>query len=94
MSFMAKIPSRKFSNTKKKIPSRKFPKTQRKIPSRKFATGTAQVASRQFPKAPVAADVRPDAQIPLGRPTTEEERQVRVVTLAEQMKSVLPASKL
>ena len=67
---------------KKKIPSRKFPKSQRKIPSRKFA------------QAPVAADEKPDAQIPLGRPATEEERQVRVASLAEQMKSVLPASKL
>ena len=77
-----KIPSRKFPKTKKKIPSRKFPKSQRKIPSRKFA------------KAPVAADKQPDAQVPLGRPTNEEERQVRVATLAGQMKSVLPASKL
>ena len=77
-----KIPSRKFPKTKKKIPSRKFPKSQRKIPSRKFA------------KAPVAADEKPDAQVPLGRPTNEEERQVRVATLAGQMKSVLPASKL
>jgi hypothetical protein len=79
---MAKIPSRKFPKTKKKIPSRKFPKSQRKIPSRKFH------------KAPVVADKQPDAQVPLGRPTNEEERQVRVATLAGQMKSVLPASEL
>jgi hypothetical protein len=77
-----KIPSRKFPKTKRKIPSRKFPKSQRKIPSRKFA------------KAPVAADKEQDSQVPLGRPTNEEERQVRVATLADQMKSVLPASKL
>ena len=77
-----KIPSRKFPKTKKKIPSRKFPKSQRKIPSRKFA------------KAPVAADKQPDAQVPLGRPTNEEERQDRVATLAAKLKSVLPASKL
>ena len=44
VSYMAKIPSRKFPKIKKKIPSRKFPKSQRRIPSRKFA------------KAPVAAD--------------------------------------
>ena len=74
-----KIPSRKFPKTKRKIPSRKFPKSQRKIPSRKFA------------KAPVAADKQPDAQIPLGRPTNEEERQDRVAALAGQIKS---ASKL
>ena len=79
---MAKIPSRKFPKTKKKIPSRKFPKSQRKIPSRKFA------------QALVAADKQPDAQVPLGRPTNEEERQVRVATLADQIKSVLPASRL
>jgi hypothetical protein len=77
-----KIPSRKFPKTKKKIPSRKFPKSQRKIASRKFAT------------APVAADKQPDPQLPLGRPNTEEERQVRLATLAAKMKSVLGASKL
>ena len=77
-----KIPSRKFPKTKKKIPSRKFPKSQRKIPSRKFTP------------APVEADKQPDAQVPLGRPTNEEERQVRVAALAGQIQSVLPASKL
>jgi len=77
-----KIPSRKFPKIKKKIPSRKFPKSQRKIPSRKFA------------QKPVPADKMPDAQAPLGRPTTEEERQVRVAALTVQLKSVLPASKL
>jgi hypothetical protein len=77
---MAKIPSRKFSKTKKKIPSRKFPKSQRKIPSRKFAQ--------------VVADKKPDAQVALGRPTNEEERQVRVAILTAKMKSVLGASKV
>jgi hypothetical protein len=52
VSFMAKIPSRKFSTTKKKIPSKPFPKSKSKIPSRKFAKGTAKIASRQFAKAP------------------------------------------
>jgi hypothetical protein len=79
---MAKIPSRKFPKTKKKIPSRKFPKSQRKIPSRKFS------------KAPVAADKKPAVRVALGRPTNEEERQVRVATLTGQMKTVLPASKI
>jgi hypothetical protein len=84
VNFMAKrkIPSRKFPKTNKKIPSRKFPKSQRKIPSRKFAT------------APVVVDEKPDAQLPLGRPTNEEERQLRVATLADQIKSVLPATTL
>ena len=79
---MAKIPSRKFPKAKRKIPSRKFPKSQRKIPTREFA------------QAPVATDKQPEAQVPLGRPTNEEERQVRVATLAAKMKSVRPASKL
>ena len=79
---MAKIPSRKFQKIKRKIPSRKFPKAQRKIPSRKFG------------KAPVAAEKQPDAQVPLGRPTNVEERQVRVLKLANQIKSMLPASKV
>jgi hypothetical protein len=79
---MAKIPSRRFPKTKKKIPSRKFPKSQRKIPSRKFA------------KPPVATDKKQDAQVPLGRPTNEEERQVRLAALTGQMKSLRPASKL
>jgi hypothetical protein len=79
---MAKIPSRTFPKTNKKIPSRKFPKSQRNIPSRKFA------------KAPVAADKGQNARVPLGRPTNEEERQVRLATLTGQMKSLLPASKL
>jgi hypothetical protein len=79
---MAKIPSRKFPKIKKKIPSRKFPKSQRKIPSRKFA------------KAPLAADKEQDAQVLLGRPTNEEERQVRIAALTGQIKTVLPASEL
>jgi hypothetical protein len=79
---MAKIPSRKFPKTKKKIPSRKFPKSERKIPSKKFA------------KAAVVASKKQDAQVPLGRLTNEEERQVWLVNLTGQMKSVLPASKL
>jgi hypothetical protein len=89
-----KIPSRKFPKTKRKIPPRKFPKEQRKIPSRKFAQGTAKLPSRPFPTAPVAADKQQAAQVPLGRPTNEEERQARVATLAAEIKSVLPATKL
>lgn len=79
---MVKVPSRIFPKTKKKIPSRKFPKSQRKIPSRKFA------------KAPVAGEKKPDDQVPLGRPTTEVERQARIATLTSKVKSMLPASEL
>jgi hypothetical protein len=89
-----KIPSRKFPKTKKKIPSRKFPKTKKKIPSRKFPKSQRKIPSRKFAKAPVAADKQPDVQVTLGRPTDEVERKARVATLADQIKSVLPASKL
>ena len=82
------------SLAKKKIPSRTFPKLKKKIPSRKFPKSQRKIASKKFAKAPVAADEKPDAQIALGRPTNEEELQVVVKTLAEQLKSVLPASEL
>jgi len=91
VSFMAKIPSRKFSTAKKKIPSRPFPKSQSKIPSRPFAKGTAKIASRGFSKAPATAKVVP---VRLDRPTTEKARQDLVATLIDQVKSVLPASNL
>jgi hypothetical protein len=89
---MAKIPSRKFSTTKKKIASRKFPKSQRKIPSRRFATGTAKIASRQFAKAP--PKVRPRASLVLDRPTDEESRQERLATLRSQTNALKSASEL
>ena len=89
-----KIPSRKFPKTKRKIPSSKFPKTKKKIPSRKFPKSQRKIPSRKFAQAPVAADKQPDPQVALGRPTNEDERQVRVATLAAEMKLVLPASKL
>ena len=86
---MAKIPTRKFSTTKKKIASRKFPKSQSKIPSRKLAKGTAKIASRGFPKAP--AMQKQAAQVCLDRPTDEASRQDRLKALRGKMKSVLPA---
>ena len=89
---MAKIPSRKFSKTKKKIPSRPFPKSQRKIPSRKFAKGTAKIASRKFVKAP--AIEKQTSSVHLDRPTNEEARQDRLETLKGQVKSLRSASDL
>ncbi len=89
-----KIPSRKFPKAKRKIPSRKFPKIKKKIPSRKFPKSQRKIPSRKFATAPVATDKQPAAQVALGHPTTEEERQVRVAALTDQLKSVLPASKL
>jgi hypothetical protein len=101
---MAKIPSRKFSTTKKKIASRKFPKSQRKIPSRKFAKGTAKIASRKFAKgtakiasrpfAKAPAKEKPTAQVLLARPTDEKSRQERLTILRSQTKALKSASEL
>ena len=92
VSFMAKIPSRRFSTTKKKIPSRKFPESQSKIPSRKFVKGSATIASRKFAKAP-ATEKQP-ARVCLDRPTNEEARQDRLEAVRGKVKSLLPASNL
>jgi hypothetical protein len=89
---MAKIPSRKFSTTKKKIPSRPFPKSKSKIPSRTFAKGTAKIASRKFAKAP--ANEKQAAQVRLDRPTDENSRQDRLAILMGQVKSLRSASNL
>ena len=94
VSFMAKIPSRKFSSSKKKIPSRKFPKSQSKIPSRKFAKGAVKIASRKFAEASVAANGKPIAEVRLDRPSDKESRQDRLATLKGQLKSLKPASSL
>jgi hypothetical protein len=83
-----KIPSKKFSTAKKKLPSRKFPKSKTKIPSRKFAKGTAKIASRPFPKAPAKASKKPEAPALPDRPTDEAERQDRIKTLKEKLKSM------
>ena len=83
-----KIPSKKFSTAKKKLPSRKFPKSKTKIPSRKFAKGTAKIASRPIPKAPAKASKKPEAPALPDRPTNEAERQDRIKTLKEKLKSL------
>ena len=76
---MAKIPSRKFSTTKKKIASRGFSKAKVKISSRGFAT------------APKAA--KPEAPVLLERPADDKTRQERVAALKAQAK-LKPASEL
>ncbi len=86
---MAKIPSRKFSTTKKKIASRKFPKSQSKIASRGFAKSTAKIASRGFAKAPAKKKA---AQV--DRPTDAKARQDRVAALREQTGALKSASEL
>ena len=89
---MAKIPSRKFSTTKKKIASRKFPKSQRKIVSRGFAKGTAKIASRGFAKAPAKEKKAVPAR--LDRPTDAKARQDRLAALREQTKALKSGSEL
>ena len=75
---MAKIPSSKFSTTKKKIPSTKFPTTKRKISSGKLASQSAKTPSRKASKATTKVVSGPT---PLGHPTDEKDRQEAVVTL-------------
>lgn len=89
---MAKIPSRKFSTTKKKIASRGFSKAKVKIPSRGLAQGTAKIASRGFAKAPEAMK-KPEAPVLLERPADARARQERVAALKAQAK-LKPASEL
>jgi hypothetical protein len=89
---MAKIPSRKFSTTKKKIASRGFSKAKVKIPSRALAQGTAKIPSRGFAKTP-KAEKKPEAPVLLERPADAEARQERVAALKAQAK-LKPASEL
>ncbi|MCE9604931.1 MAG: hypothetical protein K8U03_08525 [Planctomycetia bacterium] len=77
---MAKIPSRKFSTTKKKIASRGFSKAKTKIPSRGFT------------KAP-RAEKKMEAPVLMDRPADEQARQKRVADLKAQAK-LKPASEL
>jgi hypothetical protein len=87
---MAKIPSRKFSTTKKKIASRKFPKSQSKITSRGFTKGTAKIASGGFAKAPATEK----KAAPVDRPTDAKARQDRLAALKEQTDALKSASEL
>jgi len=82
---MAKIPSRKFSTTKKKIASRGFSKAKAKIPSRGFAEGTSKIPSRKLSQAPTKVKT-PEAPVLLDRPTDEKARQERVAALKAQAK--------
>jgi len=89
---MAKIPSRKFSTTKKKIASRGFSKAKVKIASRGFAKGTAKIPSRKLSSPPKAAK-KPEAPALLDRPADETTRQERVAALKAKAK-LKPASDL
>lgn len=89
---MAKIPSRKFSTSKKKIASRGFSKSKVKIPSRKLESGTAKIPSRKMSKAPKAGK-KSEAPVLLERPADDKTRAERVVALKVQAK-LKPASEL
>lgn len=89
---MAKIPSRKFSTTKKKIESRGFSKTKKKIASRGFDNGTAKIPSRKLSKPPKAAK-KPEAPVVLEPPADDKSRQERVAALKVKAK-LKPASEL
>ncbi len=89
---MAKIPSRKFSTTKKKIASRGFSKAKVKIPSRKLDPGTAKIPSRKMSKAPDAVK-KSAAPVLLERPADDKTRSERVAALKAQAK-LKPASEL
>lgn len=89
---MAKIPSRKFSTTKKMIASRSFSQAKAKIPSRGFAAGTAKIPSRKLSKASVKAK-KPGSPVLLDRPADEKTRQERVAVLKARAK-LKPAGEL
>ena len=80
-NIMAKIPSSKFSTTKKKIPSTKFPTAKRKLSSGKIASQTAKIPSRKFAKAKKATKKVVNEPTPLGHPTDEQARQEAVAIL-------------
>lgn len=89
---MAKIPSRKFSTTKKKIASRGFSKAKAKIPSRKLESETTKIPTRKLSKASTTVK-KPEAPVLLDRPADEKARQQRVAALKAQAK-LKPASEL
>jgi len=92
VELMAKIPSRKFSTTKRKIASRGFSKAKVKISSRGFAKVVAKIPSRKPPKAPPAV-TKPQASVLLDRPADDKARQERVAALKAQAQ-LKPASEL
>ena len=90
---MAKIPSSKFSTTKKKIPSTKFPTAKRKLPSEKLASQTAKIPSRKFTKAKRATKQVVNGPAPLGHPSDAKDRQEAVATLKGQTDALKTVSK-
>ena len=85
---MAKIPSSKFSTTKKKIPSTKFPTAKRKLTSGKLASQTAKIPSRKFAKAKKATNKVVREPAPLGHPTDEQSRHEAVEILKSRAEAL------
>ena len=90
---MAKIPSSKFSTTKKKIVSTKFPTAKRKLSSGKLASQTAKIPSRKFAKAKAATKHVVNGPAPLGHPSDEKDRKDAVATLKDQTDALKTVSK-
>ena len=90
---MAKIPSSKFSTTKKKIPSTKFPTAKRKLSSGKLSSQTAKIPSRKFTTVKAATKHVVDGPTPLGHPSVEKDRQETVATLKGKTDALKTASK-
>ena len=90
---MAKIPSNKFSTTKKKIPSTKFPTAKRKLSSGTLASQSAKIPSRKFTKAKAETKQVVNEPAPLGRPSNEQTRHDDVATLKSRTDALKVASK-
>ena len=84
---MAKIPTSKFSTTKKKIASTKFPKAKRKLASGKLAGQSAKIPSRKFAKKATKKKLV-KAPAPLGHPTDEQSRQEAVEVLKSRTEAL------
>ena len=90
---MAKIPSSKFSTTKKKVASTKFPTAQRKLSSGKLASPTAKIPSRRFAKGNDATKHVVNGPAPLGHPFNEQARLDEVAILKSKTDALTTASK-
>ena len=92
-NIMAKIPSSKFSTTKKKIPSTKFPTAKRKLSSGTLASQTAKIPSRKIATAKTATKQVVNEPAPLGRPSDEQTRHDDVAMLKSRTDALKAASK-
>ncbi len=90
---MAKIPSGRFTTTKKKIASTKYPTAKCNLASGKLASQTAKIPSRKFAKAKKATKKVVNDPAPLGHPSDEQSRQEAVATLKTKTDALKAARK-